>query len=345
MYEILLPLAGTTLDEAALPHALAMAQALSARVHLVKVLEASGRAGSPVDPISWHVKKQEGEAALERAALPFKATEAEALEVVLEGDATERLLNYVSQNHPDVIVLAAAQGPAAHASVSPGLLHRSYVTTLLIRGKSEQEPAPPARDPQTARTREPEMLRVLEHDELPTEPADGAPGAEVTPARYHHILVTLDGSRRAECALSWARHLAEHHGAAVTLAHVVVEPDLPRLTPPSEEDRQLVERLVERNFTEGDAYLHDVGARLGFPSHRRLLRARKASPALFELCEEAEVDLVIMSAHGYGGESHLPFGDVATSFIDHGTVPLLLVQDMQKGARDNPDTTSKTWSA
>jgi hypothetical protein len=41
-----------------------------------------------------------------------------------------------------------------------------------------------------------------------------------------------------------------------------------------------------------------------------------------------QVDLVILSAHGYAGRDYWPYGSVATNFLVYGTTPLLLIQDL-----------------
>lgn len=163
-------------------------------------------------------------------------------------------------------------------------------------------------------------------------------------ARYGRILTALDGSKRAECVFPWVRRMAERHEAAVILAHVVVEPALPRLTPPSQEDMELSRRLIERNRHEATAYLQDAKNRLGVAADVRVLQGSKAAVLLHDLVEEEGVDLVVLSAHGYGGESRWPFGDVATSFIDYGGTPLLIVQDMERGADQIMDVTAEKWA-
>jgi nucleotide-binding universal stress UspA family protein len=59
--------------------------------------------------------------------------------------------------------------------------------------------------------------------------------------------------------------------------------------------------------------------------------------------EEENMDVVVLSAHGYGGESRWPFGDVATNFIDYGRTPLLLVQDMPKHEPATVAITAESW--
>src|SRR5690606_31309523 len=60
-----------------------------------------------------------------------------------------------------------------------------------------------------------------------------------------------------------------------------------------------------------------------------ILVSNDAALSLHELVEQRQVDLVILSAHGYSGKSRWPYGSITTSFIEYGTTPLLVVQDMQ----------------
>lgn len=69
---------------------------------------------------------------------------------------------------------------------------------------------------------------------------------------------------------------------------------------------------------------------------------RRAPPApedielLRDLVEQADVDLVVLSAHGYSGWTEWPYGSVIVSFIGCGTAPLLIVQNL------SPDEVERT---
>lgn len=294
MLDILFPLTGGDVDEQALPHVLAMAHLVRAEVHLVRVLEIRRYNDRPADPVEWHVKKSDAEAKMARLAAMLRAGGVVVTEVLLEGDPAGLLIDYVRQSGVDLVLLLAGQQRGGSGSVGGELLWSSYLTTLLLR------------------------------------PWSGAAPASEDGFRYGRVLVPLDGSKRAECVLPWVRLLAQHHGAEVILAHVVVEPELPRLMPASDEDLALARRLAERNREEATHYLEGVRARLGVRVEVRLLTGRKVATALHDLVSDEGVDLVVLSAHGYGGEARWPHGGVATSFIDHGRTPLLLVQDLAK---------------
>jgi nucleotide-binding universal stress UspA family protein len=50
--------------------------------------------------------------------------------------------------------------------------------------------------------------------------------------------------------------------------------------------------------------------------------------ALLELAEQEGIDLVILCAHGYSGQVTWPYGTVTRNYIEHGTKPLLIIQDV-----------------
>jgi hypothetical protein len=59
-----------------------------------------------------------------------------------------------------------------------------------------------------------------------------------------------------------------------------------------------------------------------------LLTGENVAAGLHELAISEQVDLVIMSAHGYSGGTQWPYGSVITNILVYGTTPLLLVQDL-----------------
>jgi nucleotide-binding universal stress UspA family protein len=68
---------------------------------------------------------------------------------------------------------------------------------------------------------------------------------------------------------------------------------------------------------------------LSYPFEPRLLVRDNVSLALHNLVDEAGVDLVLLSAHGYSGARRWPYGSITTSFIEYGSTPLLIVQDLE----------------
>jgi nucleotide-binding universal stress UspA family protein len=141
------------------------------------------------------------------------------------------------------------------------------------------------------------------------------------------LLSPLDGSQRAECVLPHAHTLARVHQVQIVLAHIVQRPEMPRRTPPTREDVELADRVVERNQMEAVEYLEQVKSRLPGDVQTRVLVSQHVFSALHELVLQEKIDLVFMSAHGYSGQTRWPYGSTVVSFIAYGTTPLLIVQD------------------
>jgi nucleotide-binding universal stress UspA family protein len=154
--------------------------------------------------------------------------------------------------------------------------------------------------------------------------------AELTGVRYSRIFAPLDGSLRAETALALVADLGRGHNSRVLLAHVVARPELPGRTPPTAEDSDMIEHVVERNRIQGLRYLEETCARLpDLDVESRLLIADQVEGALHQLAEQEGTDLVVLTAHGRTGEAVWPYGSVVVSFLAYGFAPVLIVQDVR----------------
>lgn len=103
---------------------------------------------------------------------------------------------------------------------------------------------------------------------------------------------------------------------------------MPRRTPPSREDTELADRIVERNRSEAEQYLDVVRSQLPPAAvETRLLVSNHVAHSLYELADQEHVDLVLLSAHGYSGDMRWPYGGLVANFVAHGSCPLLIFQD------------------
>jgi nucleotide-binding universal stress UspA family protein len=128
--------------------------------------------------------------------------------------------------------------------------------------------------------------------------------------------------------LTLAESLARAHGSQILAAHVVRQPELPRRTSASQEDLQLVNQLTERNRAEANKYLEDLKSRIDIPMQTKLEVSPSISRCLHQIADENEVDLTILSAHGYSGDTRWPYGSVGLGFVVYGSTPLLILQDL-----------------
>jgi len=294
-----------------LPHAVALASAFGARVTLLRVLEhvhTAGRARS-VDPLGWHIRKAEDGAYLDGVAARLQEVGLRTEKGLLEGQAAERIVEFAHGQDVGLILLSSHGRSGLSSwnvsSVVEKIILRACMPTMIVRAYQP----------------------VI---------------SGLTGLRYRCLLVPLDCSQRAECALPLGTTLARFHESQLLLAHVVCRPEMIRRAPPTQEEIELVDRLTERNRLEANRYLEQLQAGLSSDVRICLLVGDKAAAMLHELVKREGADLVVLSAHGYSGETKWPYGSVALNFIAYGTTPLLIVQDL---SRDELERTQAEMAA
>ena len=117
------------------------------------------------------------------------------------------------------------------------------------------------------------------------------------------ILVPLDGSERAEAALSWAYALPARRVRLL------------RVCPEEHPDRQAAAR-----------YLEEVAARFHPPGRTIETRIAHGGPAEGIVDDADDADLIVMSTQGAGGGGRLLFGSVADRVARHAPAPTLLLR-------------------
>lgn len=296
---ILLPLDGSPLAECVLPHAVALARAFHARVTLLRVLappdSEDGNGLRPIDRVDWSVRRQAAEAYLVKVTERMQMQDLTLSAVLLEGAPALQIVEFARGNDVDLIILSSHGRSGLSrwnvSSVVQKILNLANLSTFIVRAYGHQP---------------------IDLDEL----------------RYHRVLVTVDGSSRAECALGAAATLAHEHQSQLLLAHAVQRPAMPRRVPPSPDDVALADALVACNREAAEQYLEELDIKTPGDTRPRLLICDDVAISLHELVEAEEVDLVVMSAHGISGKNRWPFGGLTTSFIQYGGTPLLIVQDL-----------------
>jgi nucleotide-binding universal stress UspA family protein len=300
---ILVPLDGSTLAECVLPHVAAIAPVAHARVTLVHVLEPlQNERGSPaVDPVEWHLQKQNLEKYLEQVAGRLKDTGVLSVEqVILEGNPANSVVDFARGNNVDLIVLSTHGQSGLSgwnvSSVVQKILLRSYKSILLVRAY------------------------------LPSS-------AEMTKVRYKRMFIGMDCSPRSEFVLPFAISLAQHHKSHLILESVIEKPQTINRFPPSDQDTELLNTFMEKNQQAAAHYLNQILTQFSNMPEVKLTAhvssADKLIPALHDLVEESNADLVLLAAHGSSGERRWPYGSVTTSFIAYGNTSLMILQDLQ----------------
>jgi nucleotide-binding universal stress UspA family protein len=286
---ILVPLDGSPLAEAALPHAIAMARAGGDELLLLRAVTPTEASQS----LFWkatvpaELRAEWEEATLERADVELRDVaerlRAEGLRVTTEvaaaDDAAATVVARADQDTNIGLVVMATHG---RGGVGRWVLGS-------VASKVLQAVATP-------------LLLVRVHG--------ARPAAEVA---YRTVLAPLDGSEFAEQALAEARLIAAS-GAELVLAAVTTD----------HEDAPLTESERVRAAT----YLDGIVARLRADRIAVRARVLAGSPAerILDAAEEEHADLIVMATHGRGGWRLLWLGSVASKVVEAAEAPVLLVR-------------------
>jgi nucleotide-binding universal stress UspA family protein len=294
---ILLPLDSSKLAECVLPHLVAIARICEPEVRLLRVSEPFGVTARLrlIDPVDWQIRKAETESYLAGIAARLQNTGLQVSTQLHDGRPAEQIIEVAHSWNADLILMSShgqsGISPWNVSSVVQQVILRAHRSLMIIR----------AYQPVTA---------------------------DLTELRYHKIFLPLDGSQRAEMPLKFAESLAHAHNSEILAAHVVRQPELPRRTSASQEDLQLSNQLTERNRAEALKYLEDLESRIGVTIQTKLEVSPSISRSLHQIADENNVDLTILSAHGYSGDTRWPYGSVGLGFIVYGSTPLLILQDL-----------------
>jgi nucleotide-binding universal stress UspA family protein len=301
MNHILVPLDGSTLAECVLPHVAAIAPVTNARVTLLHVLQQAqnGRGTPAVDPVEWHLQKQNTEKYLEQIVNRLKGAGILGVEhLILEGNPASSVIDFAHSNNVDLIALSTHGHSGLSgwnvSGVVQKILLRSYKSTLLVRAY------------------------------MPS--ATGT-----TKVRYKRLFVGMDGSPRSEFVLPFAINLAQFHKSQLILETVIEKPRIINRMPVSDEIAELVTQFVEKNFQAASHYFKQILAQFSTKDLKiktHISVGDHAIAVLHDMVEESNADLVLLVAHGETGERRWPYGSVTTSFIAYGNTSLLIMQDL-----------------
>jgi nucleotide-binding universal stress UspA family protein len=143
---------------------------------------------------------------------------------------------------------------------------------------------------------------------------------------FQHILVPLDGSRRAEQALPVAAQVARASKGTITLLQVVNDAynaplyGLEGSYPPPD--------IVAQDLVGAQKYLERVRLRDDLAGVVIEIRAVLGHPATVILDDawEQPTDLIILSSHGYTGIKRWLLGSIAERVARHSPVPVLILR-------------------
>lgn len=272
--QVLVALDGSEPSASVLPDAVALAQNAGGSVVLAQALPP----GSPESVVSATRDR------LGRLTAAIEAAGVAAATVVLEGDAAEQIVSYVTGNGINAVALGSHGAWDAdsglHGSVADAIIRQSPVPTLVRRT---------AADPTAS-----------------------------SAVRFRRLLVPLDGSRLAERALPDALALANMTGGRVLLVQAVGAlrgfRDGGSAALIARELRAAGEYLTAvREHSRYTSVPVDVTVRLGRPAE-----------TILWVAQETGADLVVMATHGRSGLRRERLGSVALAVLQGSVPLLLL---------------------
>ncbi len=278
---------------AVLAHAVAVAEAIGARLTVMHVLE-SPTAREPMDPVEWALRHREATEYLHQRM--SRIHDLHACAAIAAGAPAERINAWAHDNAADLIVLG-------RGGESDGTFARLGDTARRV-----------------AETANASVLLV------PSMQVGN------TPIRYHKVLIPLDGSSRSECVLPLGLGIAAAHGAETVLVHAAPKADLIESDLLDAEAVGLRDQLYRRNERAARQYLDWIRSRLpATPTTRtRLLPSGDARRALARTAVDERADLMVLSSAGKSGHADMTVGSVADYLINRMNIPVLLVRQQRR---------------
>jgi nucleotide-binding universal stress UspA family protein len=144
---------------------------------------------------------------------------------------------------------------------------------------------------------------------------------------YQKILVPLDGSQLAECALPHVIHMSKDGLVGeVTLINVINVYIPGRGEIPGVAD---INEIRESLFVESGRYLADVESRLaseGITVKKVSREGNRPADTISDYAQKNGIDMIVIATHGRSGVKKLMFGSVALRVLHDSHVPVLLIR-------------------
>ncbi|MCA9946769.1 MAG: universal stress protein [Anaerolineales bacterium] len=271
--KILLPLDGSELAETALAPAVALAEAFSAELVLLRVVVPLSL---KLDPDLYQRIIDGGQKEAKRYLSGIQLRSLFSMVPVkgetVVGKAANSILDYAEENGIDLIVMASHGRSGisrwVYGSVADKVLHKAECSLAIIH-----------------------------------------PQVETKPFVHKRILVPLDGSLQAEQALGPALKLAHEVAAELVLLRVTEMPPIPK---EPVDGWPGIESVMQAAELEARIYLERTRQSLVDSDIQISTQVATGSVAesIIDTADEQQVDLIVMSSHGRSGVDRWIFGSV-----------------------------------
>jgi len=148
---------------------------------------------------------------------------------------------------------------------------------------------------------------------------------------YKRILVPLDGSKLAECALSHVEELAKGCKTEEILLVSVTErvKGYRALEDPSQQSGQrLIPEAFGKKEKQAQRYLDRIAKTMiakGINVDTEVLLWKPAE-AIVGYAKQSKCDLIVMASHGRSGPSRWAHGSVADKVLKGSSIPVLVIR-------------------
>jgi len=144
---------------------------------------------------------------------------------------------------------------------------------------------------------------------------------------FQRILVPLDGSSRAEQAITVAANVARASGGSVVLLRVVTSPaDLSRY---GLESAHALQEAVDADIERATQYLAEIAAWEALAGISVTTEVLPGDPSLtiFPVAHAHQADLIIICSHGSTGVRRWGMGSVSQKVARHSPLPVLILRE------------------
>ncbi len=287
---ILVPLDGSLLAERALPPATNIAEAMSAKLTLLRVVPQFAILAA--DPMLYEEMNRLGD----EDSLSYLRSKADALnlsvsiDVISEtGQPADTIIQFAEDHEVDLIMISSHGRSGlnrwVYGSVAERVLRQAPCATFIINA------------------------RVVH--ELPL---------------CRKILVPLDGSDLAERALEPSRQLAAAMGIDLHLLRVTTSAQQMMETSTMKE---VFDKIEDKEFQEAEAYLKSKYAdtpdiRVYFEVD---VATGTVAEAIVNYAAEHQIDMIVMSSHGRTGLQRWVYGSVAEKVLRSACCATMIIRD------------------
>lgn len=306
---VLVPVDGSNFAEHALPYALGIARRTGATIHLALVHVPSDTV-SPTYPLAEATEARDAE--LRDQDTAYVQGLVERLEpagvtirpALLRGRVTTALARYVEEEKIGLVVMTThGRGGLQRAwlgSTADGLIRHCMIPILLVRPASETREIGPESD-----------------------------------RRVGRVVVALDGGETAETALRDAVGLGITQDASLVLVHVL-QPPVAAASPYLPHTIQLTHDEMAAREVHMQGYLDRLADSEWLDDHEAETRVRveyHPAPAILQIAEDVDAELIVLGTHGRGGLRRLLLGSVADKVIRGTHRPVLVHRGVGPMAR------------